>query len=85
MAHTKSQGAVKGNRDSVSKRLGLKAYGGQTVKPGSIIVRQKGSKMRAGEGVSMGRDFTIFSLANGIVSFKTKLGKKYVQVLSKTS
>jgi len=62
MAHTKSQGAVKGNRDSNAKRLGVKAYGGSTVQPGSIIVRQRGSKFYAGAGVETGRDFTLFAV-----------------------
>lgn len=81
MAHTKSQGAVKGNRDSVSKRLGMKVYGGQKVISGNIILRQRGSKMYAGNGASMGRDFTIFAINNGVVSFKTKQGKKYIEVI----
>lgn len=82
MAHTKSQGAVKGNRDSVAKRLGVKIYGGSIVKPGSIIVRQKGSQFFAGDGVGMGKDFTIFAIKSGIVNFKTKLGKKVVEVIN---
>jgi len=85
MAHTKSQGAVKGNRDSISKRLGLKAYGGQYVIAGNIILRQRGSKMHAGNGVSMGRDFTIFATENGKVNFIKKQGKKYIEVLGKAS
>lgn len=82
MAHTKSQGAVKGNRDSISKRLGIKAYGGQKVIPGSIIVRQRGTKVNAGNGVSMGRDYTIFAVEEGIVRFKELRGKKYVEVVN---
>ena len=65
MAHTKAQGAVKGNRDSIAKRLGVKIYGGQKAKKGSILVRQKGTKFHPGKNVSMGRDFTLFSLING--------------------
>ena len=80
MAHTKSQGSVKTNKDSISKRLGVKIYGGQNVIPGNIIVRQKGSKFFAGKGASMGKDFTIFAVARGIVTFKTKLGKKFIAV-----
>ena len=82
MAHTKSQGAVRGNRDSVSKRLGLKVYGGQTVIPGNIILRQRGTKMYAGEGVDMGRDFTIFATKSGKVNFKTLRGKKVIEVIN---
>jgi len=81
MAHTKSQGAVKGNRDSRSKRLGIKMYGGQKTSPGSIIVRQRGSKFFPGIGVQMGKDFTLFAVNSGIVSFKISRGKKVVEVL----
>jgi large subunit ribosomal protein L27 len=82
MAHTKAQGAVKGNRDSVAKRLGVKLFGGQIAKPGSIVIRQKGTKIHAGKNVSMGKDFTIFSLAQGIVKYKTLGGKKFVEVIN---
>lgn len=80
MAHTKAQGAVKGNRDSRAKRLGVKAYAGQKVTSGSIIIRQRGTKFFPGKGVSMGRDFTIFSLINGTVSFKNNRNRKIVEV-----
>ncbi len=80
MAHTKSQGSVKTNKDSISKRLGVKVYGGQGVIPGNIIVRQKGTKFFAGKGASIGKDFTIFAVSKGIVSFKRKLGKKFITV-----
>jgi large subunit ribosomal protein L27 len=82
MAHTKAQGAVKGNRDSRAKRLGVKIYGGQKAISGNIIVRQKGTKVHAGKGVSMGKDFTLFSVTDGTVEFKTQKGKKVVEVLS---
>ena len=82
MAHTKAQGSVKGNRDSVSKRLGIKLYGGQKAIAGNIIARQRGTKVHAGQGVSMGRDFTLFSLIDGIVKFKNLRGKKIVEVLN---
>lgn len=81
MAHTKSQGAVKGNRDSISKRLGVKIFGGEKAIPGNIILRQRGSKVFPGRGVQMGRDFTIFAISNGIVQFKTRQGRKYIEVL----
>jgi len=80
MAHTKAQGAVKGNRDSRAKRLGVKIYGGQKVKAGGIIVRQKGTKFHAGNGVSMGNDYTLFSLAEGTVTFKKLRGKRFIEV-----
>ena len=80
MAHTKAQGAVKGNRDSRSKRLGVKLYGGQKAKAGSILVRQKGTKVHAGKNVFMGKDFTLFSTVSGIVSFKNLRNRKVVEV-----
>ncbi len=82
MAHTKAQGAVKGNRDSRAKRLGVKVYGGQKVQAGNIIVRQKGTKFKPGKNVDMGKDYTIFALTSGVVKFKTLLGKKFVEVLN---
>ncbi len=81
MAHTKSGGTTKGNRDSVAKRLGVKIYGGQKALPGNIIIRQKGSRINPGRGVDMGKDYTIFALAEGTVTFKTLRGKKVVEVL----
>jgi large subunit ribosomal protein L27 len=81
MAHTKSQGAVKGNRDSIAKRLGVKIYGGAKVGPGYIIVRQKGTKFHPGTGVSMGKDYTLFALEEGTVQFKTLRGKTVVEVI----
>lgn len=69
-------------RDSNSKRLGTKVYGGQKVKPGYIIVRQKGTKIIPGNGASMGKDFTIYSLAEGILKFTEKRGKKVANVIS---
>ena len=82
MAHTKAQGSVRGNRDSISKRLGIKLYGGQKAKIGNIIARQKGSKFYPGNGVSMGRDFTLFAIKDGLVNFKRLNGKKIVEVLN---
>lgn len=82
MAHTKSQGSVKTNKDSISKRRGVKVFGGQSVIPGNIIVRQKGTRFFPGEGTGMGNDFTIFSVATGAVTFKKKQGKKIVTVLT---
>ena len=81
MAHTKAQGAVKGNRDSIAKRLGVKLFGGQKAKPGNILVRQKGTKFFPGSGVSMGRDFSLFAVVDGVVNFKKARGKKIVEIL----
>ncbi len=82
MAHTKAQGSVKGNRDSIAKRLGIKIFGGEKVAPGNIIVRQRGSKFFPGEGVGMGKDFTLFATASGMVNFKNKKGRKFVEIVS---
>lgn len=80
MAHTKAQRAVKGNRDSISKRLGVKLFGGQQAIAGNIIVTQRGSKFHAGEGVLQSRDFTLVALRDGVVKFYTRLGKSFVTV-----
>ena len=80
MAHTKAQGAVKGNRDSVAKRLGVKVYGGAKAYPGNILVRQRGTKFHPGSGVLMGKDHTIFAVTEGTVLFKTLQGKQYIEV-----
>jgi len=69
-------------RDSNSKKLGTKVYGGQKVKPGYIIVRQKGTKIVPGDAASMGKDFTIYSLAEGILEFTERRGKKVANVIS---
>jgi ribosomal protein L27 len=69
MAHKKGQGSVKNGRDSVSKRLGVKEFGGEFVQAGSIIVRQRGSKWVAGTNVGTGRDWTLFALKTGHVKF----------------
>lgn len=82
MAHTKAQGSVKGNRDSVAKRLGVKLYAGQKAFAGNIIVRQKGTKIYGGSGVSMGNDFTLFAVKDGTVNFKISRGKKIVEVVN---
>ncbi|MDQ5900847.1 MAG: large subunit ribosomal protein [Patescibacteria group bacterium] len=80
MAHTKAQGSVKGNRDSRAKRLGVKIYGGGKAIVGNILVRQKGTKYHPGDGVGMGKDFTLYAIRDGIVNFKTKLGKEVVEI-----
>ena len=71
MAHTKAQGSTTNGRDSNPKRLGVKAYGGQFVTAGSIIVRQRGSRFRPGFFVGKGNDFTLFAKCDGVVEFKT--------------
>jgi large subunit ribosomal protein L27 len=69
MAHKKGQGSVKNGRDSHSKRLGVKRYGGQTVNAGTIIVRQRGSRFVAGKNVGIGKDWTLYALVDGAVMF----------------
>jgi large subunit ribosomal protein L27 len=69
MAHKKGQGSVRNGRDSVSKRLGVKQFGGQLVTAGSILVRQRGSRFLAGKNVGVGRDWTLFALVAGRVKF----------------
>ena len=81
MAHTKAQGSVRGNRDSIAKRLGVKVYGGAKVISGNIIVRQKGTKFHPGSGVGMGKDYTIFALQDGSVLFKLTRGKNVIEVV----
>ncbi|MEI6072317.1 MAG: 50S ribosomal protein L27 [Verrucomicrobiae bacterium] len=69
MAHKKGQGSVKNGRDSQSKRLGVKKFGGESVIPGNIILRQRGTKFHPGRNVGLGRDYTIFALVAGNVKF----------------
>ncbi|BDW82061.1 50S ribosomal protein L27 [Erythrobacter sp. Dej080120_24] len=81
MAHKKAGGSSRNGRDSVGRRLGVKKFGGQDVIGGNIIVRQRGTKFYPGTNVGMGKDHTLFALANGVVRFhKGKLGRKYVSV-----
>jgi large subunit ribosomal protein L27 len=80
MAHKKGSGSSRNGRDSNSKRLGIKRYGGQVVLPGMIIVRQKGTRYRPGNNVGVGSDYTIYSLIDGRVEFETKYGRKVVSV-----
>ena len=72
MAHKKGEGSVKNGRDSQSKRLGVKIFGGQSAIAGNIIVRQKGNTFWAGNGVEQGVDFTLFAVRDGVVSFQEK-------------
>lgn len=82
MAHKKAGGSTRNGRDSESKRLGVKRFGGQAVDPGQIIVRQRGTRFHPGNGVGIGRDHTIFAKTAGKVDFVTKgqAKRKYVQV-----
>jgi large subunit ribosomal protein L27 len=82
MAHKKGEGKVKNGRESESKRLGVKIYGGQLAKAGSIIVRQRGTRHYAGLGVGMGKDHTLYALTEGVVKFQKKRDdRSYVSVL----
>ncbi len=76
MAHKKAGGSTKNGRDSNPKMLGVKIYGGQAVKSGQIICRQRGTKFHAGKNVGIGRDFTIFAMIDGVVKFEYKDQKR---------
>jgi len=81
MAHKKGEGSVKNGRDSQSKRLGVKIFGGQPAVSGNIIVRQRGTVFHPGKNVGVGKDFTIFATTDGVVEFrKTKGDKTYISV-----
>lgn len=81
MAHKKGVGSSKNGRESESKRLGVKLFGGQVCKAGNIIVRQRGTRHNAGENVGMGRDHTLFALVDGTIVFRKKAeGKSFVSV-----
>ena len=84
MAHKKAGGSTRNGRDSESKRLGVKRFGGQEVLAGNILVRQRGTKFHAGDNVGMGKDHTLFALESGKVELVTKgpKNRKYVQVVS---
>jgi len=82
MAHKKGEGSVKNGRDSHSKRLGVKIYGGQPAIAGNIIIRQRGTTYHPGKNVGVGRDFTIFALTDGLVEFKKTRGDKTVVSVS---
>lgn len=81
MAHKKAGGSSRNGRDSAGRRLGIKKFGGQSVIPGNIIARQRGTKWHPGENVGLGKDHTIFSLVEGVVTFgKKRNGKTYISV-----
>lgn len=83
MAHKKAGGSTRNGRDSHSKRLGVKKFGGEPVVAGNILVRQRGTRFHPGPNVGCGRDHTLFATADGTVKFETKgvLGRKYVSVV----
>jgi large subunit ribosomal protein L27 len=81
MAHKKAGGSSRNGRDSESKRLGVKSYGGESINAGSIIIRQRGTKIHAGVNVGMGKDHTLFALVAGTVAFATK-GKEKRKIVS---
>lgn len=83
MAHKKAGGSTRNGRDSESKRLGVKVFGGQQVVAGNIIIRQRGTYFHAGDNVGLGKDHTIFATADGVVNFKVKgpKNRKYVSVI----
>ncbi len=78
MAHKKGEGSVKNGRDSQSKRLGVKIYGGQAAIAGNIIVRQRGTVYHPGKNVGVGKDFTLFALSDGVVEFKKSRNDKTI-------
>jgi len=83
MAHKKAGGSTRNGRDSESKRLGVKLYGGQKARAGNILVRQRGTRFHPGENVGCGKDHTLFALQDGTVEFRTRgpLKRKYVNIL----
>ena len=80
MAHKKGAGSTKNGRDSASQRLGVKTYGNQMVKAGNILIRQRGLTFKPGHGVSVGKDYTIFALRDGLVKFESDKGRKFISV-----
>ncbi|MBA2615248.1 MAG: 50S ribosomal protein L27 [Actinobacteria bacterium] len=81
MAHKKGLGSSKNGRDSESKRLGVKIFAGQEIKAGMIVVRQRGTRFRAGDGAGLGRDHTIFAIRDGRVDFQTTGSNRVVSVV----
>ena len=82
MAHKKGQGSSANGRDSNPKMLGVKLYDGETAKPGSIIMRQRGTKIHPGSNVGRGKDDTLFATADGVVKFGSRAGRKLVDILT---
>jgi large subunit ribosomal protein L27 len=77
MSHTNAGGSSRNGRDSAGKRLGVKSYGGEVIRTGGIIVRQRGSRIEAGVGVAMGIDQTLFAMRDGVVAFTTRKVQKF--------
>ncbi len=84
MAHKKGVGSTRNGRDSEAKRLGVKAFGGQLVSAGSIIVRQRGTQFHSGNNTGIGKDHTIFAKVDGLVKFETKgaFNRKYISIVA---
>ncbi|MGB0721831.1 MAG: 50S ribosomal protein L27 [Gammaproteobacteria bacterium] len=84
MAHKKAGGSTRNGRDSESKRLGVKVFGGQNIRSGGIIVRQRGTRFHAGDNVQCGRDHTLFATSDGVVKFEVKgpANRKFVSVVA---
>ena len=85
MAHKKAGGSTRNGRDSQGKRLGVKKFGGETVKAGNILVRQRGTTYHPGLNVGLGSDFTLFALADGVVEFKRGTARQTVHVIAATA
>ena len=83
MAHKKAGGSSRNGRDSIGKRLGVKKFGGEQIRAGNILVRQRGSSYHAGDNVGTGRDYTLFSLVDGVVKFhRGRNNRRFISVLS---
>ena len=84
MSSKKGVGSSRNGRDSQSKRLGVKRFGGQKVKAGSILVRQRGTKMKPGQNVGVGKDYTLFAKIDGVAQFEKKSGRSVVSIVSES-
>ena len=82
MAHKKAGGSTRNGRDSESKRLGVKRYGGEAVLGGNILIRQRGTRVHAGKNVGLGKDFTLFALTDGNIEYFKRAGRTSVRVVS---
>jgi large subunit ribosomal protein L27 len=82
MAHKKGQGSTQNNRDSAGRRLGVKKFGGETVRAGNIVIRQRGTKIHPGKNMGMGKDHTLYALVDGVVVFERKdKNRKQVSII----
>jgi large subunit ribosomal protein L27 len=82
MAHKKGQGSTQNNRDSAGRRLGVKKYGGEFVRAGNIVIRQRGTKVHPGKNIGMGKDHTLYALVDGVVAFERKdKARKQVSII----